>query len=426
MSFPSVTLEIAFASDPTAQNPTYTDCTDALIEFEITRGRATELDQTAPGRLSLTLDDSMRRFDPAYTASPFYPNVVPMRKVRLSATFGGTTYYVFTGYLSDLTPEYSRPSYGQAKYVAYDAFEALNETLITGTFPQELSGARIARVLESTGWPSSTPAAGGYWKLGVSQLGTTTVLGYGIPASVLDSGKEMIPASDFAASTTQTALNHLLAVADSELGVFFVDGQGRFVFHDRHHRLQTTTSVVTFTDAATGSASRINYAEIVPPLDRQRFANEIRITPTPATTPATYAASDAASVQKYFRKSLARSPLLTSYARAQLQGDFLLANRKTPLQRFDSIMVEGHFDDNAWPHVLGRDISDRVTVEFTPPSTGVAVEQEIKDCYIESITHRVRPPVVWETTYQLSGVPLGQPYWTLGVSRLGTETKLAY
>lgn len=428
MSSPTVTLEIAFGSDPTAQNPTYTDCSDVLIEFEVTRGRQTELDQIETGRLSLTLDNHDRRFDPSYTLSPFYPNVVPMRKVRLSATFSGTTYYIFTGYLSDWTPQYSRPYYGEVQYSAYDAFESLNETLITGTFPQESSGARVARVLESAGWPASTPAAGGYWKLGTSQLGTTSILGYGIPASVIDMTptQELIPASDFSTSTDQSALSHLLQVADSELGALFVDGQGRFIFHDKFHRLKQTTSVVTFTDGTTGSASRINYAEIVPALDRQRFANEVRVTATPATTPATYSTSDATSVGKYLRRSLARSPLLTSYTRAGYMGDFLLSNRKTPILRFDSVMVEGHFDDNAWPHVLGREIGDRVTVEFTPPSTGVTVEQETKDCYIESITHRVKSPVLWETTYQLSAVLPQQPYWSLGQSRLGTDTKLAY
>src|SRR5207248_3281502 len=115
---------------------------------------------------------------------------------------------------------------------------------------------------------------------------------------------------------------------------------------------------------------------------------------------------------------------LTTDVRSQLLGDFVLSNRKTPMLRFDSIMVEGHFDDNAWPHVLGRDISDRVTVELTPPSTGVTVEQETKDCYIESVTHRVVAPVLWETTYQLSPVLPQQPYWVLGQARLGVDTKL--
>src|SRR3954454_9402856 len=152
-SFPSVALEIAFGSDPTAQNPTYVDCTEALIEFEITRGRQHELDQVQTGSLSFTLDNHDHRFDPAFTASPLYPNVVPMRKVRLSATFAGTTYYVFTGYISDWTPQFSRPNYAEVQLTAHDAFEALGQAAITGTFPQEASGARIGRVLEAGGWP---------------------------------------------------------------------------------------------------------------------------------------------------------------------------------------------------------------------------------------------------------------------------------
>src|SRR4051794_16067073 len=232
-----------------------------------------ELDQVQTGSLSFTLDNSDRRFDPAFTASPFYPNVVPMRKVRLSATFAGTTYYVFTGYISDWTPQFSRPNYAEVQLTAHDAFEALGQAAITGTFPQEASGARIGRVLEAGGWPASTAASGGFWRLGVSQLGNTTVLGYGIPTSVLDTGGEMIPTATFVDTDGVNALSHLLDVADSELGVVFVDGQGRFIFHDRFHRLKSTSSIVTFTDGATGSASRINYADIVPRFDRERLAN---------------------------------------------------------------------------------------------------------------------------------------------------------
>jgi hypothetical protein len=332
-----------------------------------------------------------------------------------------TTYDLFNGFVERWPPSFDRPQQQFVNVTATDGFAALAQAIVSGSFPQEFSGARISRVLTAASWIDSV-AATGYWTLGTSLLGTTTRLSYGIPTTVLDTGRTEIPAVTYADTDEQTALAHIQDVADSELGVFFIDGAGRAIFHDRNHRTRTTTSSVVFTDGTT-STSRLTYADISPSFDGDRIANDIRVTRSGGVT---QPATDPMSITKYLRRTLPRAPLLTSDVEAANQAGYLLRSMKDPYLRFDSITVEPMLTDDAWPHALGREISDRVTVELTPPMVpGGTIETISKDCFVEAIEHRLEPPFTWQTTYQLSPADTAS-FWTLGSSQLGASTVLAY
>lgn len=95
-------VEIAWASQPDAATPLWTDVTryvDPAVDIVITRGRPTELDEVAPSTLTLALNNADHRFTPGNPYSPYYPNVKPARRIRVSETIEGITYYLFTGYL---------------------------------------------------------------------------------------------------------------------------------------------------------------------------------------------------------------------------------------------------------------------------------------------------------------------------------------
>src|SRR4051812_10986829 len=79
---PPVVTEVAFTTDPGATSPSWTDISAYVKSSSPTRGRDSEFDDFGPGTNSLRLNNKDRRFDPSYTAGPYYGYLLPMRRVR--------------------------------------------------------------------------------------------------------------------------------------------------------------------------------------------------------------------------------------------------------------------------------------------------------------------------------------------------------
>lgn len=135
---PATVLEVAFSTDPAAA-PVWVDITDRLMAASVNRGRQRELDTFSAGRMQVTLSNEDRALDPAYAASPWYPNVVPMRRIRLRSTYAGVTYDVFTGYVDSWTQTYDPPQVATCVVQASDAFKVLaNIDLPSGGYAAEV------------------------------------------------------------------------------------------------------------------------------------------------------------------------------------------------------------------------------------------------------------------------------------------------
>jgi hypothetical protein len=101
--YPNVQVEISFVSAPYTVSPTWVDVTDFVREVTVRRGRSDEFQEFEAGTATITLDNRDRRFDPLNTSSPYSPNVVPRRGIRITAlnTIGGTTtsFRMFRGFV---------------------------------------------------------------------------------------------------------------------------------------------------------------------------------------------------------------------------------------------------------------------------------------------------------------------------------------
>jgi len=101
--YPNVQVEISFVSAPYTVSPTWVDVTDYVREVTVRRGRSDEFQEFDAGTATITLDNRDRRFDPLNTSSPYSPNVVPRRGIRITAlnTIGGTTtsFRMFRGFV---------------------------------------------------------------------------------------------------------------------------------------------------------------------------------------------------------------------------------------------------------------------------------------------------------------------------------------
>lgn len=85
LAIPKVVVEIAFPNDPGDASFTWTDVTSYVWEAHSRRGREDRLDRVESASCDFILDNRDRRFEPDYTASPHYPNVRSMKRIRIRA-----------------------------------------------------------------------------------------------------------------------------------------------------------------------------------------------------------------------------------------------------------------------------------------------------------------------------------------------------
>lgn len=402
MALPTLTLEVAFATAPFAA-PTWTDVTTYWEEanFQSPR-RSLELDQVEPGGGDITFDNPDRRFEPEYASGAYYPNVKPIRRVRLTAVHSAVTYYPWAGYIETWPPIWETFGSSEVRVQLLDAMESLARLDLVATYSQEASGTRIANVLNSVGFPSGD--------------------------RVLDAGQSTVIAKTFVATDEKSALEHIRDVVTTEgpTAAFFIDGQGRAVFHDRHKRLKSpyTTSQATFGD----SGSEIPYEAIQPKYSKDLIFNDARVTREGGTT---QTSTDSTSQTDYFHRSRSFSTLHTSDTEPADFARFVVARYKDPALRFDAIEVAPLESDTIWPTVLGLDIGERVTVKRRPPQHPAGAGGVVsKECVIEGIQWIFpnRDARAARVRYLLTPADQNQ-YWVLGDAvngLLGTTTKLAF
>jgi len=86
-------LGVGVLSDATAP-ALIANLTDATRRISIRRGRNVARDIYEAGTCVVRIYDPNSDFNPQNTSSPYYGQLEPLRKLRVSATVGGTTYYL--------------------------------------------------------------------------------------------------------------------------------------------------------------------------------------------------------------------------------------------------------------------------------------------------------------------------------------------
>lgn len=369
--------EIAFATDP-AVAPVWVDVSHWLQGFSIERGRQQELNRMEASTARILFDNVDRRFDPTNAASPYAPNVVPMRRVRLSVLWGGAHYQLFSGYVETWPPSYPGPLDSNVEVKATDGFKVLNLKNLNASYAAQLSGARISAVLDAVGWPSADRQIA---------AGDTTV--------------------QAATLVNVSALQHLQDVIDAENGLLFMNGAGKVVFVNRGARVLApyTVSQATFGDGV----GELLYADIDFDYSDVQLWNEVRITRQGGTE---QVVTDVASQTRYYPRTLTKGGLLMATdADALGAAQWILSRFKTPSLRVERVELDGEADPaNLWPQLFGRELGDRVTVRKTPPGGGARMEQIGHIEHVE--TAWSANGGVWNHAWQLSPADL-QLYWIL-------------
>lgn len=327
------------SADWTLGNSVFVDITDDVQSYTITRGKSRELDGFSSGEAIVTLKNTSRAYDPLYTASPYYGNIVPKKEIRISSN----NIVEFFGVVDDWNLDYAPGRLDTATMVASDAFVYLNnETLTASTATTQLSGARVNAILDAISYPSSSREI---------DAGNTTL------------GPDVIPED-------QNVLAYLKLIEASELGAIFVGKSGNVTFKSRNS-VAATSSVPNLTDDGTG----IPYQNLKVVYGSEQLANEIVV--SSVITASTAVATDTASQSQYGVFNLTRTDLLMNTNDDLVNmATFLASKYAQPEYRFESLEVRvNDLPLASQNQILDLELSDIVKVTFTPSGIPPAIVQ---------------------------------------------------
>jgi hypothetical protein len=304
-------------------------------DVSITRGKSRELDRYEAGQASVQFNNSTRAFDPTYVAGPFYGQIVPKRRLRISMD----NIVQFDGLVDDWNLDFDAGGFSVASCNAFDGFSAIaNQELAAFSPSQEVTGTRLNGVLDNIGWPADKRDI----NAGYSELA----------AEVVEDGTN--------------ALDYMQLIAVSEPGDVFLNKNGYIAFRDR---LTTPTSEsVVLSDLGDG----IGYQGV-----RVVYGSELLYNFITATNAAgEYSTSDALSIALYGQRDLTQETLLANEADLIQLANYLLIKYSEPELRFESVVVDLRtVTAEQREDLLQLELADAVRVKLTPNNTPPTIEQ---------------------------------------------------
>ena len=321
----------------------WTDETANVKSASIRRGRSGDLGVIMRGTCDLTLNDHDGTYNPANTGSTLYPHVVPMRPVRITATFSGTDYRRFYGYIQRIR-HYPHASRQETVIECADLFAWLEADYpVIAALGATDTGAAIRKVLDTSD---------------VTDLSMYD----------LDTGDAL---SDFSADGTQTGLSLIQRLVEAERGTFYASREGKAVYEDRYARFVPPRDV----DQST-------IANIMQGLSAETDAfmiyNHITCTRTGGVA---QASEDVSSQHSYARRPLSlTSDHWVDDAQAAGVAGHIMGMNGTPKTPVDIEIMNS--SDAQLTALLSRDLNDRVGIsEARGGTTG--------SYFIESIDERI-------------------------------------
>jgi hypothetical protein len=312
------------------------DLTDSTRNIKINRGRNILRDTYEAGTATVKIFDPTGRFNPQNTSSDLYGQLTPLRKLRISATYNGTTYYLFSGYT--ITYAYS---YDQAENVSYvditavdgfRLFNLANLTTIASTTAGQDTGTRINKILDQVSFPNSLRSI---------QTGNSTVQA--------DPG------------TTRTALQCIVNAEFSEQGAFYMSPEGNAVFKNR----QSVIASAGGTPIQFNQTGGIPYANLVFAFDDKLIINQATMTPIGGSP---QFAQDAGSVATYFPHSVNYDNLIiASNTEAMNIARIYVATRSTTTIRIDQMRLDLSDPNVPIGTILNMDYFDNVNISNIQP-----------------------------------------------------------
>jgi hypothetical protein len=337
------------------------DVSNQVSKIDTRKERNLFQDKYLSGTATVRIIDETGAWNPQNTSSIYYPNLVPLRSIQISAAYSGTTYPIFKGYITEYLYTYPKDQeIGYVDLICSDGFKLLfnsNVTTVTGQAAGQDTGTRIDKILNTVGWPVSQRSI---------QTGNTTC--------VAD------PA------TTRTGLTAVQTAEFTEQGAFYVDKAGNAVFKNRQFVYDAQAATPTEFSNAVGSTD-INYAGIVFAHDDKTIVNQATVTRIGGTA---QTFSDATSVAQYFLHSVtADQMLMQTDANALALATAYVTTRKDTTIRIESITLDLVTLGYGAGIVAALDLDYFDTMEIT--NVNVSGTTIVKKLQCQGISHSITP-----------------------------------
>ena len=343
------------------------DVSNVVDSVTTMRGRNLQADVFQTGTLTLRIVDQNGDFNPQNPASPYYGLLTPMRKVQITATYGGIEYPMFSGFITSYTTTTPKMATDvvYTTITAVDGFRLFQNSQITNVTlasAGDLPGERVNAILDEIAWPPSQRE-----------------IEYGDTIFQADPG------------TLRTALAALQTASISEYGAIYMDARGSVNLKDRAYCIDSQTiPAVVFNDDGT----EITYFNAVWRLDDTQVYNSASITKIGGTA---QLADDQASIDEYFLHSYTQQNLVMDTDQAALDyARAYVASRKATRTRCDAIELDLYTENynDGIIAALDLDFFDPVDVTTNQPGNST-LSQRLQ---VFGVTHRVSPNS-WKTTF---------------------------
>jgi hypothetical protein len=357
------TSQLGFAELASAV-PVIVDVSSSTLNISTRRGRNLLQDNYESGSATIKIVDPNGDFNPQNTASPYYGLLQPLRKIQASATYAGTTYGLFGGYITEYRYTYpTGQETGYCTFIVYDAFRLMynsNVTTVTGGTAGQTTAQRVQSILSMIAWPPAFTSIG---------TGATTVQA--------DPG------------TTRTVLEAIQTCEFTEQGAFYIDENGVATFKGRQFVYDAQSASPTVFNQTGG----ISYAGITFALDDKTIVNKATVTRIGGTAQ-TY--SDATSIAQYFTRSItATDMLMQTDANALSLATAYVQSRKDTSIRIETITLDLQTPSYSAGITAALSLDFFNTVDITNEQPGGSTIQ--KKLQVQGIAHNITPNT-WTTT----------------------------
>jgi hypothetical protein len=343
------------------------EVTSKTVSIDLSRGKSRQLDYYEPGSVTVVLNNFAREFDPTNDSSVYQPWVTPKKIVDI--VHNG--FSIFSGLIDDWSFTYDVNGEAFASFSATENIGILaNQYMATQSFPAELSGARINRVLDDPGVSWST----GY---GDREIGT---------------GTQLLAAETIANNTN--ALDYLRQIETSEQGALFFNSNTYGIkFVDNNNSINSATGYELFADDGTinysfGTAGKpsINYDFIDVSYTAQLMYNNIVVNSYDGLN--YVIASDPGSQEAYSVNQLnVDGVLYSTTSRLSNLASLLIRKYSNPEYRINSIRINVYALDGSTQQDLAKlQLNDYAKVRFKPNGIGDSIERSVQ---IIGIAHEI-------------------------------------
>lgn len=315
------------------------DVTNKVRSVSIRRGKNRQLDQYDQGLANIVFNNNDRTFDPEFTGSPYYGQIIPKRQIRISS--GGVIQ--FFGLVDDWNLQYEPSGDSTVSAACSDAIgQFATQTISVRTNDQQYSGDRVNTILD------------------LPEINWATT------SRDVETGQMLLGADTIPDDTS--ALAYLRTIEKSEPGSLFISKTGDVVFRDR--LTAASSGGLVLADDGTGvpyTGMRVQYGS-------ELLANEIVLQNYANTE---VIATDTDSISLYGISNLTQTGLLV--ANQSDLGDmavFFASKFAQPEYRFESVeVIVDQLPTIQQAQLLGLELGSVVKIIFTPNGIAPAIEK---------------------------------------------------